>query len=755
MDSTIASPTLAADDAEPEGPGLRAWLRRWRGARGGPALGRMPGRARRLSLSRPRVGIVLATAGLVAGAASGLDTWHMQHQAVEDAARAAVARVDERLDAVAREIRFLDPPSAGEECSAEQTSKLLDASLSSRWVSRFRQGQPEADFSCGPGGRGAPLTIEARPGAGLMLDSTGPSAKRLVASLTGPGGWVTQAELDERVFEQLFKPGAAAAVPQRISLLSMTGQHLKALNPGEPGVTSSALAPPALRAMQASAAHGLAVAVEVDTAALWAHGAQRAGWAVAAAMLLAAAAAAAVWRRAVLRSRLRVRIAKALRRRQFEPHVQPIVDLASGRCVGGEVLMRWHHPQRGVLAPSEFIEEAERTGLIVAMSDLVMVRAAQRLAQLARLQPELYFSFNITPQQLRQTGFAQRLGEIFNAETLPRAQVLLELTEREFVDQRTRRALESLHQAGWRIAIDDFGTGQSSLATLEQLPVDRIKIDRAFVRTIDGHTVTRPVLDAIIALSAQLGVRLIAEGVETQAQWDYLRQRGVACAQGYLFAKPLAIDAFARWLWHRSDAAGPAAAGGATPAAPVSPVDPLVMDAPTQQLWQRLRTVGGLDVRTRLHGLRSYADCFVGREAVDWLVRHQRVGRAEAVRLGQRLLALGLIGHVLEEHDFKDGEYFYRLAGAGDAPGAADSVAGLADTLRSADGPPWRDHARGPLMHRHCASGREIIGWIVDRHAVPRIMALQWAAQLMRQGALRHVFDDQPLRDDRTLYRLD
>ena len=248
---------------------------------------------------------------------------------------------------------------------------------------------------------------------------------------------------------------------------------------------------------------------------------------------------------------------------------------------------------------------------------------------------------------------------------------------------------------------------------------------------------------------------MIARGVETQAQWDYLRRHGVQYAQGLLFAKPMSIAAFARWLWHKSEAVGPVAApwGGAR-SPPLNPVDPLLLDAHDQQLWQRLRTAGGLDVRTRLHGLRSYVDCFVGREAVDRLVRHQAVDRADAVWLGQRLMALGLISHVVDEHDFKDSELFYRLAAAGDAAAFADGATGLADALRCVDGPRWRDQTRGLLLHCGCASGHEIVGWIAQQDDVARVTAVQWAAQLMRQGVLRHVFDDQPLRDDRTLYRL-
>ena len=757
VDSTLASPTVAAEDApapRPLGISPLLWLRRWRAQAAGRARQTAQQRTRRMALDGTRLLLLALSSGLLAGAAACLQVWWQQRLAVQTTAAATLAFVNSRLYDIEQEMRFLAPPAGEPPCSDPQVATLLRASLASTLVRHFVQGQAGQDFACGPEGRVPVFELAGSAGPGLVLTSSGQISARLVLRKAGPGALVTQAELDPRALEQSAASVPLAAVAQRVSLLSAAGHRLAVLrSPGDSGPAPAA-EKALLWASEPSADNAWSVLVEVDAPALLARFFRQMALAVLAAWLLVAALAGTVWRRAVLRARLRHRIAQGLRRRQFEPHVQPIVDLASGRCVGGEVLMRWHHPQRGVLTPAEFIEEAERTGFIVPMSDLVMSRAAQRLAQLARLQPEMYFSFNVTPLQLRQPGFATRLAEIFNAETLTRAQVLLELTEREFVDPQASHALESLRRDGWRVAIDDFGTGQSSLASLEMLHIDRIKIDRAFVRTIDEHTIKRPVLDAIIALAGQLGVHLIAEGVETQSQWDYLRQRGVQYAQGYLFAKPMGIDAFARWLWQAPVATSSLHAPHPATAL-ATPADALLIDAQAQQLWQRLRTAGGLDVRTRLHGLRAYADCFIGREAVDWLVRHQRLPRDQAVRLGQRLMALGLMSHVLDEHDFKDDELFYRLAAAPGGQATDDAVAqGLALALRGPAGPAWQSHTQGLLLHRRCSSGRALIDWIVQQHPVPRSTALQWAGQLMRQGVLRHVFDDQPLRDDRTLYRL-
>jgi EAL domain-containing protein (putative c-di-GMP-specific phosphodiesterase class I) len=419
---------------------------------------------------------------------------------------------------------------------------------------------------------------------------------------------------------------------------------------------------PSLRADVRSGRHDYAVSTELDRQAfrtrLIGHWPLPAG----AAALTTLWICALVWSRAMARSRLVRRIERALRKRQFEPFVQPIVDIANGRCVGGEVLMRWAHPERGILPPSEFIDEAERTGLIVAMSALVMERAAHRLAPLAQARPDLYFSFNVTAGQLRRPSFAAELADIFNAETLPRAQVLLELTEREALDPLTQRTVRALHAAGWRIAIDDFGTGQSSLAALEQMPIDRLKIDRAFVSAVGEQAARRPVLDAIIGLARDLGVRLVAEGVETQVQWDYLAQRQVDSAQGYLVARPMALDAFGRWFEGRLAPFGspPDGSSNDRPAGNVAQGPAaLLHDERLTGIWQAMLAAGGVDIRDRLFHLRPYRQCFIGREAVDWLVRHAHVSRAEAVRMGRRLVALGCLKHVLDEHDFRDGEYFY------------------------------------------------------------------------------------------------
>jgi sensor c-di-GMP phosphodiesterase-like protein len=236
----------------------------------------------------------------------------------------------------------------------------------------------------------------------------------------------------------------------------------------------------------------------------------------------------------------------ALRKRQIEPVIQPIVSLESGECLGGEVLMRWKHPVRGLIPPAEFIGLAEENGMIIPMSEMLMRKARDQLADLQNTA--MYFSFNVTAAQLRDPSFPQKILDIFDGAGLPPKNVVLELTEREAIGEQDGEILSRLRELGFRIAIDDFGTGQSSLSMLQGLQIDRIKIDREFVRTIDESTERRPVLDTIIVLAKELAVPVIAEGIETWAQWDYLAQRKVEAAQGYLIAKPMPISEFI--IWH-------------------------------------------------------------------------------------------------------------------------------------------------------------------------------------------------------------
>lgn len=700
-------------------------------------------RLRNLQLDGMRVLLAFIAGTLLVATGAGAWAHREQQRAVDEGAQAALRFVDRRLAAIDLEIvqmsRQADLPTPLSACPEALVAALLQQSLQSNLVRRFDLAQVGTPLRCEPQGarRGEPL--DATPPAGLSIVPGSALNARPVVMRPLPLGAVLQATLDPYALAmpRTELPPDLQRVPMRVVVQSPPAGAL-AIWDARPHPGAS---PAALTSVAWSGRDNIGVQTQLDQDDLDAAIRRHALAALAAGWLAFALLLAWVWSAALRRARLSHRLQRALRKRQFVPFVQPIVDLASGRCIGAEVLMRWRHPHRGVLAPAEFIEEAERSGLILGMSDLTMSLAAHQLSALAQAQPGLYFSFNVTPGQLRQPGFAQRLAQIFGPATVPRAQVMLELTEREFVDPAACAALGSLRADGWRVAIDDFGTGHSSLSTIEQLSVDRIKIDRAFVSTVDERTVSRPVLDAIIGLAHELRVPLVAEGVETRSQFDYLAARGVASAQGYLMARPMAVDEFVRWFGRQ--AAGGADTRGQLPEA-------------LQGLWQRLCAADGPVQRTRLHRLRPHRHCFVGSQAVDWIVREHRVGRAEAVRIGRRLLALGLIRHVCDEHDFEDRRLFYRLVPPATEQAAIGRVdaAGLRLALREDPRFPWRSHRRGLLRHNACASGRALVDWVVRRQGCSRPQATQCAAQLMAAGVLRHVFDDRPFRDDATLYRL-
>lgn len=670
------------------------------------------------------------------------------------AAQDTVAFVERRLAEIDAEVDRLAAALAvqgsADTCSPQTAMTLARASMQSLLVHRFSIGTFGDAQACFPDGPGPAQASPQESTGELAIYSTGEIALRLLATRAVAGGRTITALVDARAFDRRMVDDEAdrTTLPSiHTTLISADGRRLIEIA----GAGRDPVSVASLGAVAASRHHGATVHAGVSASGLRAAIGSRLLTVLSILWVVFAAFVALAWRRSVLRGLLANRIEHGLRKRQFEPYVQPIVDLSSGRCSGGEVLMRWAHPERGILTPGEFIEEAERTRLIVGMSDLVMERAAHRLARVAALHPEMYFSFNITPAQLRQRQFTTRLGELFHAGTIPPPQVLLEVTEREFVGATGAKVLASLHKAGWRIAIDDFGTGQSSLAALEQLPIDRIKIDIAFVRSIGEQGVNRPVLDAIIALANQLQLPMIAEGVETERQLNYLASRGVQYAQGFLIGRPMRVDVFEKWLADYQ-AAGPDTWDGA-PQAVLQARSPVDLDV--RQLWHRLGSRGGLDIRDRVYWLRSYPQSFIGREAVDWMVRQLGVARSEAVSIGRRMLALGLFEHVMQEHNFEDAELYYRLAST-----ATDEVAqpAIGEDLRTAigeiDGVVMGKHSRGLVRHRQCAPGSAIVDWICARYQVPRATALQWAAQLMRRGVLRHVYDDRPMRDDRNLYRV-
>jgi diguanylate cyclase (GGDEF)-like protein/PAS domain S-box-containing protein len=234
---------------------------------------------------------------------------------------------------------------------------------------------------------------------------------------------------------------------------------------------------------------------------------------------------------------LEVSLGRAIRGHELQLDYQPKVDLRSGRVVGAEALVRWNHPEYGLLPPAEFIPVAEQTGLIVPLGDWVLCEACAALQRLRGYGPgDFVISVNLAARQLRQREFVARLAETLKVHQVAPQQLELEVTESQLMDNpaEAMEALTDLKALGVRLSIDDFGTGYSSLSYLQKFPVDFIKIDRSFlVDNGDGHAV---ITRAIIALGHNLKLGVIAEGVETHEQLAFLRDHDCDQIQGYYFS---------------------------------------------------------------------------------------------------------------------------------------------------------------------------------------------------------------------------
>jgi diguanylate cyclase (GGDEF)-like protein/PAS domain S-box-containing protein len=228
---------------------------------------------------------------------------------------------------------------------------------------------------------------------------------------------------------------------------------------------------------------------------------------------------------------------------------QPIVDVSSGRMLGSEALVRWNHPHRGLIMPADFIPIAESSGVVVPLGAWVLGEACRQTSEWRRaglVDDSYYVSVNLAAQHFKDRGVIDDIINALNASDLPASALLVEVTESGLMDDLdTGGVLRDMRALGIRLAIDDFGTGYSSLGRLSELPVDVVKIDKSFIDRLvndaDGETMVR----AVIALSHELGMKAVAEGVEDAEQAAALIRLGCSMAQGYLFARPMPADALA------------------------------------------------------------------------------------------------------------------------------------------------------------------------------------------------------------------
>ena len=246
---------------------------------------------------------------------------------------------------------------------------------------------------------------------------------------------------------------------------------------------------------------------------------------------------------------------RALERGQLSLHYQPQVELASGRVIGAEALLRWQHPELGQVSPAEFIPVAEASGQIVQIGEWVLrsaVRQMKRLLDqgLAGAGAAFVMAVNLSVVQFRHPRLIEQVMQILRQEQLAPEYLELELTEGVALSDPLGAitVMNALHAQGIRMSIDDFGTGYSSLSYLKRFKVYKLKIDQSFVRDITADPDDQAIVNAIISMARSLGLQTIAEGVETTGQLDYLRASGCHEVQGYVFSKPLAASAFEAYL---------------------------------------------------------------------------------------------------------------------------------------------------------------------------------------------------------------
>ena len=252
----------------------------------------------------------------------------------------------------------------------------------------------------------------------------------------------------------------------------------------------------------------------------------------------------AVRHRASARLTLEAELGDALSRNEVSCQFQPIVHLSSNTVVSMEALMRWRSPARGLVPPNDFIPAAEDTGQIVALGGFILQDACQTLASWRAVEPgwrDVSVSVNVSPRQLRDPGFFDFVRRVLDSTGLPHSALTLEVTEVALIHDASlvRAGLSQLRRGGVRISVDDFGTGYSSLSQLKTLPVDVLKIDREFVAGIADDPTDAGIVAAVLTLGRTLGLRVIAEGIETESQRRKLLSLGCEFAQGYLWSEPV------------------------------------------------------------------------------------------------------------------------------------------------------------------------------------------------------------------------
>jgi len=269
--------------------------------------------------------------------------------------------------------------------------------------------------------------------------------------------------------------------------------------------------------------------------------------------------------RVVERQALEVHLRAAIDRREFVLYYQPKIDLETGTMIGAEALIRWQHPNRGIVLPERFVPVAEDTGLIVPIGQWVLREACRQAGawQTSGLAM-VPVAVNVSALELRSKGFLDGLRRVLADTGLDPSLLEIELTESVLMEgtESTAGVLREVKAMGIGLAVDDFGTGYSSLSYLTRFPIDALKVDQSFIRAISGHSDGSPIVTAVISMGRSLNHRVIAEGVETAEQLAFLQSQGCAEGQGFHFSPPLQADQFAELLEWRPGHGGAHGEGG-------------------------------------------------------------------------------------------------------------------------------------------------------------------------------------------------
>ncbi|MBL3618654.1 MAG: EAL domain-containing protein [gamma proteobacterium endosymbiont of Lamellibrachia anaximandri] len=251
------------------------------------------------------------------------------------------------------------------------------------------------------------------------------------------------------------------------------------------------------------------------------------------------------------RVRIEGELTNALKNREFFLFYQPLIRIHDRKMVGMEALIRWQHPERGLLAPYEFLTVAEETGLINSIGDWVLRQACQDTADLHRDgYGDIIVSVNLAASQFRDALLPKTISEILDEKRVESRWLDLEITESILMENTDQviKTLRHLKALGVTLSVDDFGTGYSSLSYLKRFPVDRLKVDRSFVQDIPSDRNDVEITAAIIAMSHKLNLQVVAEGVETAEQFEFLQQNVCDICQGYMFSEPVPIDKLRQYL---------------------------------------------------------------------------------------------------------------------------------------------------------------------------------------------------------------